>query len=74
MRENGPAGTEVGAEGAPGTRQRLPVARERPTGGAGRPPAAQGYPRRSGPGRSCSPWGVARGGTDGRGSCTRGDP
>ena len=31
MGENGPAGTEVGAGGAPGTRQRLPAARERPT-------------------------------------------
>lgn len=31
MGENGPAGTEVGAEGAPGTRQRLPAAREKPT-------------------------------------------
>ena len=31
MGENGPAGTEVGAEGAPGTRQQLPAARERPT-------------------------------------------
>ena len=31
MGENGPAGTEVGAGGAPGTWQRLPAARERPT-------------------------------------------
>ena len=31
MGENGPAGTEVGAGGAPGKRRQLPEARERPT-------------------------------------------
>ena len=48
MGENGPAGTEVGAGGAPGTRQRLPAARERPTEERAVPPQPTRWGGRAG--------------------------
>jgi len=49
MGENGPAGTEVGAGGAPGTRQRLPAAWEKPTEERAVPPQPTGTARSRSP-------------------------